>query len=100
MAHYFEQKRFPYRRVDGLLIYFKDAETVLVREPNGTTHYFSRWNVKRRNAYFKTNWRPFCVALRTRTHLGIYDCYRLAAKHEILAGVSYSGSEWDLKELD
>lgn len=100
MAHYLEQRRFPYRKVNGLLVYFKDAETVYIQEANGTTHYFSRWGIKRRSDYYKLNWRPFCVALRTRKHLTILEAYKLSAKYEVLAGVSYSKTKWDAKESD
>lgn len=93
MARYFDDRRFPYRKVGELTIWFRDAQTVLVKDAQGTTHVFSRWGMSQRN-FYTNNWRPFQRAVRRRTKLDVYDIYKLAAKYDISAGVTYTPTKW------
>ncbi len=71
-----------FRKVHGILIYFKDKHTVVVSQGN-TCILFHRWHDRERSSY-EHSWKPFCRAMQKyNTLFSIYDITKLAEKYEV-----------------
>lgn len=69
------------RKVDNLLIIFRDKHTVIIKAGDMSV-VFHRWFDRKQYDYSRA-WKPFCQALRKRRSLSLGDCCTLADKYKI-----------------